>query len=401
MLEGKCVVVGVCGGIAAYKAVDVVSRLKKHKAEVHVIMTESAVKFVAPLTFQSISGNPVTSDMFSEPKKWNVEHISLARKADIMVIAPATANILGKVCAGIADDMLSTTIMATNAPVLFVPAMNHAMYENAIVQQNISKLGSLGYLFMEPDTGLMAAEGEYGKGRLPEPQAIVERILREVGRAKDMEGKRVLVTAGPTREPIDPVRFISNHSSGKMGYAIAEAAIKRGARVDLITGPVSIPKPQLANVINVNTAEEMHKAVFERYQQQDVLIMVAAVADYRCKNIEGRKIKKAGESLTLELVKNPDIAADLGKVKGDRILVGFGAETHDLEKNAVLKLNSKNMDIIAANDVTQDGAGFGTDTNIVKLFKRDGSVVELPKMSKREVAESILNEIVKILSEKK
>lgn len=401
MLNGKTVVVGVCGGIAAYKVVEVVSRLGKLNADVNVIMTSNATKFVTPLTFQSISHNLVVTNMFDEPDSWDVEHISLARKADLMVIAPATANIIGKVANGIADDMLTTTIMATKAPVLFVPAMNHVMYQNCIVQENILKLKKLGYLFMEPETGLMAAEGEHGKGRLPEPRMIVENITNIISPMEDLKGLKILVTAGPTREPIDPVRYISNHSSGKMGYSVAEAAAERGAVVKLVSGPVKLPQPDNMEVVKVNTAQEMHYEVMKSYSDFDVLIMVAAVADYRCNIIAEKKIKKSEDVLKLELVRNPDIAGDIGKVKGTRILVGFSAETDNLEHNAKSKLESKNFDMIIANDITEEGAGFDTETNIVKIIKRDGSINSLPKLKKSEVANEILNEIKKLINNKK
>ncbi|MCX8131012.1 MAG: bifunctional phosphopantothenoylcysteine decarboxylase/phosphopantothenate--cysteine ligase CoaBC [Clostridia bacterium] len=394
MLKGKTVVIGVCGGIAAYKVVEVVSRLRRENAEVHVIMTENAAKFVTPLTFQSLSHNLVITDMFDEPKKWDVEHISLARKADMFVVAPATANIIGKVANGIADDMLTTTIMATRAPVLFVPAMNSAMYENPIVQSNISKLASYGYLFMEPGTGVMAAEGEYGKGRLPEPEAIVAWIEKILNPERDLEGKRILITAGPTREAIDPVRFISNHSSGKMGYAMAEAAVKRGAEVILVSGPVNIKKPDNLKFIDVISAEEMYDAVMKNYEQCQAMIMVAAVADYKCAQISDKKIKKKSDQMTIELKRNHDITKELGKIKGNRILVGTCAETNDLIENAKSKLKSKNLDMIMANDVTLEGAGFGVDTNIVKILLKSGEIKELPLMSKLEVAEEVLDEIV-------
>lgn len=395
MLKGKTVVVGVCGGIAAYKAVEVASRLRKLHADVHVIMTENAAKFVTPLTFQTISYNRVTIDMFEEPEYWDIKHISLAEKADLFVIAPATANVIGKVAAGIADDMLTTTIMATKAPVLFVPAMNTGMYENTIVQDNIEKLKSRGYEFLEPGYGKMAC-GTVGKGRLPEPVEIVEEAAKRLVRKKDMEGMKVLITAGPTREAIDPVRYITNHSSGKMGYAIAEEAGKRGAEVLLVSGPVNLKVPEGVHIVNITSADEMHSEVMKAYVGFEILIMVAAVADYKCENIADKKIKKTGYTLSLELVKNSDIARELGKVKGDRILVGFSAETNDLINNATSKLESKNLDLIVANDVTQEGAGFGTDTNIVKFIKRDGSIDELPIMKKSQVANALLDEIIRI-----
>lgn len=395
MLEGKQVVVGVCGGIAAYKVVEVVSRLKKLHADVNVIMTENATRFVTPLTFRSIAHNPVITDMFDEPKLWDIQHISLATKADVIVVAPATANIIGKVANGIADDMLSTTIMASKAPVVFVPAMNTNMYENPIVQDNIKKLIQRGYIFLDTDTGLMAC-GTSGKGRMQEPPVIVEKIKELLLDKRDYKGIKVLVTAGPTQEPIDPVRYISNHSSGKMGYAIATQAYRRGAEVKVVSGPVNLEPPCGTEVVKVRTAEEMYNEVMKSYTDFDVMIMVAAVADYKCANIADRKIKKKESSMTIELVKNPDIARELGKVKGNRILVGFSAETNDLIDNACDKLFAKNLDLIVANDVTQAGAGFGTDTNIIKIIKRDRSILDFPIMSKEEAGNRILDEIIKL-----
>ncbi len=408
VLQGQTVVVGVCGGIAAYKAVEVVSRLRKLGADVHVIMTENASKFVTPLTFQTISRNPVVIDMFEKPVRWDIEHISLAQKADVFLIVPATANVIGKVAAGIADDMLTTTVMATKAPVVFAPAMNHNMYENAIVQKNIESLKSLGYFFIEPDVGVMAC-GTYGKGRLPEPQVIVQAVADVLaekkgisdGTSQDMKGLKVLVTAGPTVEPIDPVRFISNRSSGKMGYAIASSAASRGAEVLLISGPVSIPEPDNVRVVRVDTAREMYEKVLEHYSGFDIMIFAAAVADYRCAEISDNKIKKTEDEISIRLVKNPDIAKEIGNLKGYRIHVGFSAETENLLDNALKKLQSKNFDMIVANDVTMEGAGFGTDTNIVKIIRSDGSIRELGKMSKQDVAHEILNEVLNIIKSKK
>lgn len=415
MLNGKTVVLGVCGGIAVYKAVDIVSRLKKLGAQVHVIMTENAAKFVTPLTFQTISHNPVITDTFAEPKNWDIEHISLAQKADIFLIAPATANVIGKVAGGIADDMLTTTVMATKAPVVFSPAMNHNMYENKIVQRNIKALKCAGYFFIEPDTGIMAC-GTTGKGRLPQPETIVKNVIevltcgsyatteemrfRERNITLDMKGLRVLVTAGPTIEPIDPVRYITNRSSGKMGYAIAAAASTRGAEVLLISGPVHIPEPEDIRVIKIKTAQEMYDAVMENYKDFDILIFSAAVADYRCSNVFHNKMKKLEDEISLHLVKNPDIAKEVGMVKDNRLHIGFCAETEDLLNNAVKKLESKNFDMIVANDVTMEGAGFDTDTNIVKIISRDSKIRELSKMSKLDVAGEILNEALNILKSK-
>ena len=396
MLKGKTVVVGVCGGIAAYKVVDVISRLKKLEADVFVVMTDHATKFVTPLTFQSISHNPVFTEMFNEPKKWDIEHIALAQRADIIVIVPATANVIGKIANGIADDLLTTTVMATKAPVFFAPAMNYHMYENRIVQNNISNLQSLGYHFMEPDTGMMA-EGTSGKGRLPEPQMIVEKIKELLNPTIDMKGLKVLITAGPTREPIDPVRYISNRSSGKMGYAIAEAASLRGAEVTVVSGPVNIKKLDNIKVIEVITAEEMYQAVRECYESVDVVILAAAVADYKSAVFTDQKIKKTNENMSIEMTKNPDIAMELGKIKQNKIHVGFCAETEHLMENAKGKLEAKNFDMIVANDVTMEGAGFETDTNIVKIIKKDFSMVELPIMRKTEVAQMLLDEVVKMV----
>jgi phosphopantothenoylcysteine decarboxylase/phosphopantothenate--cysteine ligase len=399
MLTNKNVIIGICGGISAYKVVDVVSRLKKLNAIVTVIMTENATKFVSPLTLRAISHEPVITDMFAEPDNWDTEHISLAQKADLFVVAPATANVLGKIASGVADDMLTTTIMATDAPVLFVPAMNTGMYENPIVQENIVKLKQHGYRIMEPGTGLMAC-GTSGKGRLPEPSQIVEEIIGILRPKRDLAGTKVLITAGPTVEAIDPVRFISNRSSGKMGYAIAQNALNRGAEVILVTGPVNIEPPVGANVISVTTADEMYEAVMRNYEACDVMIMMAAVADYRSESVEANKIKKTNEEMTIRLIKNHDIAAELGKVKGSRILVGACAETENLIENANKKIKSKNFDLIMANDVTVEGAGFGIDTNIVQIVSADGDIASLPIMSKTEVADYLLSSVVELLEKR-
>ena len=397
LLNGKSVVFGVCGGIAAYKIVDVVSKLGKLGAEVDVIMTKSATKFVAPLTFRSITHRPVITEMFDEPSEWDIKHISLANKADIIVVAPATANIIGKVAAGIADDVLTTTIIASKAQVLFVPAMNFNMYANTTVQQNIRKLQSAGYLFMEPDTGPMAEAGLYGKGRLPEPIKIVDEISKILSVKDDLKDVKILVTAGPTREAIDPVRYISNRSSGKMGYSFAKAAAERGAYVCLISGPVALKSPDNVETINVITAEEMYKATMKLYNDFDVIVMLAAVADYKCAVISDIKLKKNDEDLSLRLEKTVDILKELGKKKNKKILIGACAETNDLLKNALKKIKSKNLDMIIANDVTIEGAGFEVDTNIIKLVKKSGDVVDIPLMSKFEAANKILDEITLML----
>ncbi len=400
MLNGINIVLGVCGGIAAYKSVEIVSRFKKLDAEVDVIMTESAQKFVAPLTFRSISHNPVVTDMFQEPVNYDIKHISLAQKADLLIIAPATANIIGKIANGIADDMLTTTVMATKAKVLIVPAMNVNMYENVLVKDNIEKLKRLGYIFMEPATGMLAC-GVNAKGRMPEPEEIVKTAIGLMIKKNDMDNIKVLVTAGPTREAIDPVRYITNHSSGKMGYAIAKAAKNRGACVSLITGPVNIERPEHVNVFEVTTADDMLQKVNELYESADIIIMAAAVADYKCAVVSNLKIKKSSDELTLTLVKNPDIAYSIGNKKGDRVLVGFAAETNDIYDNAKSKLLKKNMDMIVANDVTMEGAGFNHDTNIVSIILNSCEITKLPIMAKEKVADEILNYAVKIYDEKR
>lgn len=396
MLTNKNIIVGICGGISAYKVVDVVSRFKKLDANVTVIMTDNATKFVSPLTLRAISHEPVITDMFAEPDNWDTEHISLAQKADLFVVAPATANVLGKIAGGVADDMLTTTIMATDAPVLFVPAMNTGMYENPIVQENLIKLKQHGYYVMDPCTGQMAC-GTTGTGRLPEPQQIVEEVVKMLMPLQDLAGKKILITAGPTVEAIDPVRFISNRSSGKMGYAIAKNALSRGAEVILISGPVSIEPPSGATLISVTTADEMYQAVMSNFESCDVMIMMAAVADYRSETIEANKIKKTEDQMTIRLIKNHDIAAELGKIKGNRILVGACAETENILENAGKKIKSKKFDLIMANDVTEEGAGFGTDTNIVQIVADNGTITSLPMMSKSEVANHLLTKIVGLL----
>lgn len=395
MLTGKNIVLGISGGIAVYKAVEVASRLKKAGAVVHVIMTEAATRFITPLTLREISGNPVVVDMWEESKKWNVEHIALATLADLFLIAPATANIIGKIACGIADDSLSTTVMATKAPVVLAPAMNSNMYLNPIVQQNIAKLAGLSYHIINPAEGMLAC-GIEGPGRLPEPAEIVERVISLLSATADLAGQKVLVTAGGTREPLDPVRYIGNHSSGKMGYALASVAAARGASVVLVSGPVSLPQPAGVTVKYVETAAEMREAVLAEYSDSDIVIKAAAVADYRASEVNEQKIKKTGDTLTVVLEKNPDILAELGRNKTKQVLVGFAAETSDLIAHAAEKLTKKNLDMIVANDVTLPGAGFNADTNIVKLLHRDGSVEDLPQMPKDKLAGIILDRIFTI-----
>ena len=407
MFREKNVVMGVTGGIACYKAADVVSRLTKLGINVDVIMTDHACEFVNPLTFRTLSGNPVVRDTFETPKEWKVGHISLAKKADIMLIAPATANIIGKVANGIADDMLSTTIMASRAFVVFAPAMNVNMYENPILQENISKLKKLGYLFIEPEEGLLAC-GDTGKGRMAEPVQIESYITdilaksdsgKDTGGAgkRDMEGIKVLVTAGPTAEDIDPVRYITNRSTGKMGFAIAEAAFARGADVTLVSGPVSLGCSPGIDRIDVRSTEDMLSACLSVYDRADVVIKAAAPADFKIKERSVHKIKKgSSDGLTIELIKNPDILKTLGENKGDRILVGFAAETRDVELNAKKKLESKNLDMIVANNVSSKGAGFAGDTNIVTIYRRNGAVKEYGKMSKSDIADIILDNVLRV-----
>jgi len=421
MLHNKTVVIGVTGGIAAYKTCDVISKLRKRGASVHVIMTEAAGKFVTPLTFQTLSNHFVVSDMFAEPKTWEVEHIALAKKADLMVIVPATADIIGKVAAGIADDMLTTTVMASRAPVVFAPAMNTGMYRNPIVQGNIQKLKALRYLFIEPVCGMLAC-GDEGEGKLAEVDTIVEAIdaflsgkSAPVDTAKpltaepacvgssavpqDLKGKRLLVTAGPTREPIDPIRYITNRSSGKMGYAIAAQAARRGAEVTLISGPANLDVPiGVRKIIHIETAEQMYRAVTAAFPDHDAVIQSAAVADYKPKHCSAVKIKKTDDDLYIELERNKDIAYEIGKIKGNKILVGFAAETNDVLAHAVEKIKKKKFDFIVANDVTQAGAGCGADTNIITIIDAQGNKREYPQLSKTEVADIILDAIAALFT---
>lgn len=394
MLSGKCVVVGVTGGIAAYKTCEVVSRLKKLHADVRVIMTKNATEFVSPLTFQSLSHNPVSVDTFANIQTWEIEHIALAQRADVFVIAPATANIIGKLACGIADDMLSTTVMATHAPVLIAPAMNTAMLENAATQQNMRTLSERGMRFIAPGTGMLAC-GTSGAGRMSEPSQIVDEIVRTLRPRDDFAGLSVVVTAGPTAEPLDPVRYITNRSSGKMGYAIAEAAHARGAHVTLISGPTAIQPPKGVDFVRIGTTQELYDAVLG-HADADVVIQAAAPADYRAREISPTKIKRTGDSLMIELVPNPDIAAALGARKHPgQTLVGFAAETNNVIENAQGKLKRKSLDLIVANDVTRAGAGFDVDTNIVTLIDGEG-MKELPMMTKREVADGILDRVAEL-----
>lgn len=398
MLENKKIVLGITGGIAAYKAAELTRRLVKAGAHVKIIMTKSALEFITPLTMQTLSQNRVYTDMFASDDEYDMAHIALAEFADAFVVAPATANIIGKIASGIGDDLLSTTIMAENKPTLICPAMNDKMLANPIVHDNIRKLKKNGYAVMDSAVGELACKTE-GKGRLPEIDAILAEI-ENIMTPQDLAGVRILITAGPTEEPLDPVRFITNLSSGKMGYALASAAQRRGARVTLVSGPTSLPLPPLEKIVTVRTAREMHKAVLQHYKSARVIIKAAAVADYRPKIVANEKIKKEGKTLFIELERNPDIIAEIGKKKGNRILVGFAMETQNLLTNARGKLVKKNMDMIVANNLRQEGAGFRTDTNIITVIDRAGKTESLEKMTKIDAAGAILNRIKKLISEK-
>lgn len=401
MLNGKKIALGVTGGIAVYKAVDLVSRLRKQGAEVRVIMTEHAQQFVTPLTFKEISGNKVAVSMWDSNQEFNVEHIALANWADAFVVAPATANILAKMANGIADDLLSTTLLAAQAPIIVCPAMNTGMYQNSITQENIEKLQKHGVTVMPPAVGYLAC-GVTGPGRLPEPQQIVEFIDAFFAKKDgDMVGMKVLVTAAGTREPIDPVRFVGNRSSGKMGYAIAQAAAQRGAEVLLVTGPSALEIPPNVNGVKVESTNEMLEACMSAYGDMDVVIKAAAVADYRPRDVADQKIKKkTDDALTVVMDKNPDILKELGARKAHQILVGFAAETQNLLDNAREKIVKKNLDMIVANDVTAAGAGFNADTNIVKFLFPSGEVRSLEQMAKTQVANILLDTVMELKAKK-
>lgn len=391
MLKDKRIVLGVTGGIAAYKAVELVRLLTKAGADVHVIMSRSAQEFVTPLTFQTLSSNPVHTELFNLISERDIGHISLADRADLLAVVPATANFIGKVANGIADDMLTTTVMATKAPVLIAPAMNVNMYTNPIYRENEDKLRRLGYLFADPVRGALACGWE-GDGKLAPPELIFEKIVSAFY-PKDLLGETLLITAGPTREELDPVRFISNHSSGRMGYALARNAVRRGARVILVSGPVNIEAPAGVEVIPVNSAQEMLDAVMSRLAECSVVIKSAAVADYRPVQRNSTKIKKGSGTMMLELTKNPDILAELGRQENRPLLVGFAAETTNVKQYAEKKLTEKNVDMIVANDVSQPDAGFNVETNRAVVLFRDGRSQEFELMQKDELAGSI-NDLV-------
>ena len=395
-LTGREIVLGVTGGIAAYKSAEIVSRLRHLGANVHVIMTRNATEFITPLTFQTLSANQTVTDTFSAPEYWNVEHVALAKRAEIFVIAPATANILAKMAAGIADDMLSTTVLATKAPILVAPAMNTGMWTAEATQRNLKTLKERGVRTIGPESGRLAC-GDEGAGRMSEPEAIVEEIYRILTKKRDYAGTKVLITAGATRERLDPVRFITNDSSGKMGFAIAEAARDRGAEVTVIHGSVTAEIPAGIRTIRIETAQDLYDAMMAEAGKQDVIIQAAAVCDYRPAEQKDRKIKKEkGKNLILELTENPDIARAVGEQKrAGQTLVGFAAETDHVQQNAQKKLAAKNLDMIVANDVTKPGAGFNTDTNIAALITAD-RIIEEPLQTKRQLAEKILDRVLEI-----
>lgn len=397
-MRGKHIIVAVSAGIAAYKAIEVVSRLRKKGAEVKVVMTQNATHIASPLTFGEISGHPVALDMFEQVHQWDVEHIALATWADAYVVVPATANVIGKIYAGIADDMLTTTIMATTAPKYLCPAMNTEMYNNPITQRNLEGLRSLGYHIMDPAEGWLAC-GITGVGRLPEPEAIVDWLEAKMCSTNELEGTTILVTAGGTQESIDPVRYIGNRSSGKMGYAIAEQATRMGAKVILVSAPTSLPIPSGVDFISVDSAVSMQEAVEARYNDVNVVIMAAAVSDFRVLHKAEQKIKKM-ESMTIELVKNPDILQGLGSKKSHQILVGFAAETEHVIKYGQDKVAKKNLDMLVANDVSKSNAGFNVDTNEGYFLYPDKEPKEMPNMKKSDLARHILREVIDLVANK-
>ena len=394
-MNGKNVVLGITGGIAAYRAAQIAREMTKRGAHVYCILTRNATNFITQQTMETLTGNPAVVDMFARPDKWEVEHIALAKRADVFLVAPASANFIGKVASGVADDMLTTTVMATRAPLLIAPAMNSNMYENPVTQRNIQTLKTLlRAQFIEPKVGLLACN-DVGKGHIADDETILEAVERALTPG-DLTGKKVLVTAGPTREALDPVRFLTNRSSGRMGYALAEAAARRGAEVTLVSGPVALECPTGVRREFVESTQDLYCAMERLCREQDVIIQAAAPADYRPAHIARQKIKKAdGEAMELKLVENPDVAAMVGsKKRPGQVLVAFAAETQNLSENAAKKLNKKNVDFIVGNDVTRPGAGFDVDTNIITIFDRSGAT-ELPMMKKTEVADKILDHVLK------
>ena len=393
MLTGKTVVLGVTGGIAAYKMPNVARMLKKMHCNVHVIMTQNATNFITATTFETLTGNKCLIDTFDRNFEFSVEHVAIAKQADLVLIAPATANVIGKIAGGIADDMLTTTVMACTCKILIAPAMNHNMYHNSIVQENIEKLKRHGYEIIDPVCGMLA-NGDTGDGKLPSEETLVSYVVRELAHEKDLHGKKVLVTAGPTQEAIDPVRYITNHSTGKMGYALAEAAMLRGAEVTLISGPDAIEPPMFVNVIPIISAQEMFEKVATNATENDIIIKAAAVADYRPKEVCDEKIKKSDHDTEIELERTTDILAYLGKNKGKTFLCGFSMETENMLENSRRKLDKKNLDMIVANNLKDKGAGFGVDTNLITIITRDREL-QLELMSKQDAANCILDEIIR------
>ena len=395
MLQGKTIVLGVTGGIAAYKTATLASRLKQQHADVHVIMTRNAVQFVAPLTFETLTNNRVTVDTFDRNFKYDVEHISLAKAADLICVAPATADFMAKAAHGIADDMLTTVLLAAKCPKLIAPAMNTAMYENPITQDNMSTLRRYGFLLLDPATGHLAC-GDSGPGKMPEPEALLEEILYMLAEKKDLAGKKVTVTAGPTQESIDPVRYITNHSTGKMGYALARAAAFRGAEVTLITGPTALPAPVHTHVIPVTSAEDMYQAVLQEINRTDFLFKAAAVADYTPTETYDHKVKKKDGDMSIALKRTKDILGEVSKVRrSEQVICGFSMETENLLENSRSKLERKGLDMIAANSLRTSGAGFGTDTNVITMITRDDAR-ELPLQSKYDAANRLLDQALEI-----
>ena len=399
MLKGKTVVLAVSGSIAAYKIASLASALGKLHADVQVLMTQNATNFINPITFETLTGNKCLVDTFDRNFQYSVEHVALAKRADVVLVAPASANVIGKIANGIADDMLTTTVMACKCKKIISPAMNTQMFENPIVQDNLKKLEHYGYEVIQPAVGLLACK-DVGAGKMPEPETLLEYILREVAYEKDLKGKKILVTAGPTQEPIDPVRYLTNHSSGKMGYAIAKVCSMRGADVTLVSGKTAIKSPLFVDVVPVTTARDMYEAVTSRFDQQDIVIKAAAVADYRPKTISDQKVKKADGELSIEMERTDDILKYLGEHKReDQFLCGFSMETEQMLENSRKKLEKKNLDMIVANNVKVEGAGFAGDTNIVTLITKDDET-QLPLLSKEETAVEIMNKILEITAEK-
>ena len=393
MLKGKTVVLAVSGSIAAYKIASLASALGKLHADVQVLMTQNATNFINPITFETLTGNKCLVDTFDRNFQYSVEHVALAKRADVVLVAPASANVIGKIANGIADDMLTTTVMACKCKKIISPAMNTQMFENPIVQDNLKKLEHYGYEVIQPAVGLLACK-DVGAGKMPEPETLLEYILREVAYEKDLKGKKILVTAGPTQEPIDPVRYLTNHSSGKMGYAIAKVCSMRGAEVTLVSGKTAIKPPLFVDVVPVTTAREMYEAVTGRSDRQDIVIKAAAVADYRPKTISEQKVKKTDEELSIEMERTDDILKYLGEHKrANQFLCGFSMETEHMLENSRKKLKKKNLDMIVANNVKVEGAGFAGDTNIVTLITADDET-QLPLLSKEETAVEIMNKIL-------